>query len=85
VPLSIALPLTGSAGVLFYATVTFSLLVILECPKVLYLKYYTNYHTSDVHTSLQKSGSSPTKNEGQAKLHPPIFITTHTPPVHGGV
>jgi len=27
----------------------------------------------------------PPKNEGQAKLHPPIFITGDTPPVHGGM
>jgi hypothetical protein len=60
-------------------------LVFLLCPKVLYLKYYINYHTSEVHTGSQKRGISPPKNEGQAKLHPPVFITTHTPPVHGGV
>ena len=56
-------------------------LVFLLCPKVLYHKYYIIYHTSDVHTSLQKRGISPPQNKGQAELH--IFITAHTPPVLG--
>ena len=44
------------------------------------------YHTSEVHTSLQKKVYSfPPQNKGQAELHPPIFITAHTHPVHGGV
>ena len=52
---------------------------------VLYLKYYIIYNTSKVHTSLQKRGIPPPQNEGQAELHPPIFITAHTPSVHEGV
>ena len=51
----------------------------------LYLKYYIICHTSKVHTISQKRGIFSPQNEGQAKLHPPIFITAHTPPVHGGV
>ena len=55
--------------------------------KSTHLKYYIIYHThtSEVHTSSKKRGISPPQNESQAELYPPIFITAHTPPVHGGV
>jgi hypothetical protein len=38
-----------------------------------------------VHTSSQKRGIFPPQNKGKAELHPPILITGHPPPLHGGV
>ena len=74
-------PIVILAGALFYATVTFSFfLVFLWCPKVLYLKVYIIYHTSEVHTSLQKRGVSPPQNEDHAELHPPHFYYRSHPP-----
>ena len=72
------------AGALFYATVTFVCFCFF-C-SVQKNSILSIYHTSEVHTSLQKKVYSfPPQNKGQAELHPPIFITAHTHPVHGGV
>jgi hypothetical protein len=34
---------------------------------------------------MQKMPIHPPQNEGQAELHPPMFITSDTPPAHGDV
>ncbi len=74
------------AGALFYATVTFSFFEFF-CSVQKYSILSTTLTIILAMCTLvrKKEVFPPPKNEGQAKLHPPFFITAHTPPVHGSV
>ncbi len=71
------------AGALFYATVTFSFF----CSVQKYCTLNTRLSTILAKCTLEFKTCTfpPLKTKAKPNYTPPIFITSHTPPVHGNV